>query len=318
MRVVVKKTFELSDLEIVAIYKLFEEVFHQVRDVKTFRDNYSNTPMGFSYHSLLLDDSGEIVGFHSCMPFYYLNGDERFMAALGIDSMVKREFRDYFNFRDMINSCQEQLKQDGCVLRIGFPNDNSYPILKKGLKHKDVGKLRTYCLIRNIGAIKPQLASLNFMSRFVSFGQYLFAGLFISRKVYTYRYRKERASFDLVRYKWFGGNYNQIMLKDGTAVYKTMCYQGVRTAFLLDVYPMSRRNFESAVRKIYARETNETDMILYVGQLPFTPVSLWTVPFRFAPKHFNFTCKPLVEGYFDDTLFDLGHWEINLSNYDLL
>ena len=35
-----KKTFELSNEEIVAIYALFEEVFGQKRDVATFRENY--------------------------------------------------------------------------------------------------------------------------------------------------------------------------------------------------------------------------------------------------------------------------------------
>ena len=39
MEVLVKKTFELSDEEIVAIYALFEEVFGQKRDVATFREN---------------------------------------------------------------------------------------------------------------------------------------------------------------------------------------------------------------------------------------------------------------------------------------
>ena len=138
MEVLVKKTFELSDEEIVAIYALFEEVFGQKRDVATFRENYSNTPLGYSYHSILLNEEGDTVGFHSCMPFYYQRGNERFMVALGIDSMVKKAYRDYFSFHDMIVQCQKRLKEDGCVLRIGFPNDNSYPILKKGLKHRDV------------------------------------------------------------------------------------------------------------------------------------------------------------------------------------
>ena len=91
MEVLVKKTF---DEEIVAIYALFEEVFGQKRDVATFRENYSNTPLGYSYHSILLNEEGDTVGFHSCMPFYYQRGNERFMVALGIDSMVKKAYRD--------------------------------------------------------------------------------------------------------------------------------------------------------------------------------------------------------------------------------
>ena len=59
-------------------------------------------------------------------------------------------------------------------------------------------------------------------------------------------------------------------------------------------------------------------MIIYVGMLPFTPISLLTVPHRFEPKRFNFTCQPLIEDFFDDSLYDIRNWDVNLSSYDLL
>ena len=248
MEVLVKKTFELSNEEIVAIYALFEEVFGQKRDVATFRENYSNTPLGYSYHSILLNEEGDTVGFHSCMPFYYQRGNERFMVALGIDSMVKKAYRDYFSFHDMIVQCQKQLREDGCVLRIGFPNDNSYPILKKGLKHRDVGKLTIYCMIRNIGAVKRRLAFLNIFSRIFSRVLYTCSFLSIGHRLYSYKYHKERESFDKVRYRWFGGDYRKVSRKGSQFVYKLERYNEVETAFLLDVWPLSRSAFEEAVR----------------------------------------------------------------------
>jgi len=87
MDVICKKTTEITDEEVVKIYKLFNEVFEQNRDVATFRKEYENTVLGYSYHSMLLHE-GEIVGFHSCLPFYYLNNGKRFIAGLGIDTMV--------------------------------------------------------------------------------------------------------------------------------------------------------------------------------------------------------------------------------------
>lgn len=318
MEILVKKTFELLDDEIAAIYNLFDEVFGQKRVVATFRENYSNTPLGYSYHSILLSDDGETIGFHSCMPFYYRKNGEQFMAALGIDSMVKKEYRDFFNFHDMIVQCQKRLKEDGCVLRIGFPNDNSYPVLKKGLKHRDIGKLTTYCMIRNVSAVKPGLSGLNFLSRGLSRLQYLCSFLSVGNKQYNFKYHKDRPTFDKVRYKWFGGHYERTNVKDSAIVYKIELYNGVETAFLLDVYPLSRSAFESAIRYIYRKERKKIDMIIYVGALPFTPISLITVPHRYEPKHFNFTCKPLVKDYFDDSLYDIRNWEVNLSSYDLL
>lgn len=318
MEVLVKKTFELQDEEIIAIYNLFKDVFGQKRDVATFRENYSNTPFTYSYHSLLLNDEEQIVGFHSCMPFYYKKNNERFMVALGIDSMVKKGYRDYFNFHDMIIQCQKRLKEDGCVLRIGFPNDNSYPVLKKGLKHHDIGKLTTYCLIRNIGSMKQSLSRLNYVSRGLSRLQYLCSFLSVGHKQYKFKYCKDRLTFDKVRYKWFGGHYVKVNLKDSDIVYKIEFHNSVNTAFLLDVWPLSRSAFEAAVRYIYSKERKKIDMIIYVGMLPFTPISLLTVPHRFEPKHFNFTCQPLIKDFFDDSLYDIHNWDVNLSSYDLL
>lgn len=318
MKVICKTTPEISDAEIEEIYHLFYEVFGKRRDCRTFREEYGNTPLGYSYHSLLLSDDGRIVGFHSCMPFYYLNGDKRFMAALGIDSMVKKEFRDFFNFHDLITECQNRLKNDGCVLRIGFPNDNSYPILKKGLKHRDIGRLSTYCLVRNIGSLNSRLRWANFFSRCFSYGQYVLSYFSRSRRSCEFRYRKERESFDACRYKWFGGDYRRVSVAQAQGIYKIEDHEGVRTAFVMDVFPLSRYTFDAVVRAVYKREHRRIDMILYVGKLPFSPLSLLRIPHRFEPKRFNFTCKPLVSGVFDDTLYHIENWEVNLSNYDLL
>jgi hypothetical protein len=47
-------------------------------------------------------------------------------------------------------------------------------------------------------------------------------------------------------------------------------------------------------------------------------MSLITMPHKYEPKHFNFTCKVLEKGYLDDSLYDINNWDVNLSNYDLL
>lgn len=318
MEIIVKKTTELSDQEIAEIYILFEEVFGKRRDIHTFREEYSNTPMGYSYHSLLINETGKIVGFHSCMPFYYLKADTRFVAALGIDSMIHPQYRDFFNFKDMVQACQRRLADEGCKLRIGFPNDSSFPVLKKGLKHQEIGSLHTYILLRNIGAYKWKLRHLNVFSRFFSECMILASYLSRSQKVRKFIYQKERASFDSVRYKWFGGAYQHVSDEKKEFRYRVMEYEGCRVAFLLDVNPMSRTFFEQAVRYIYRKEIRNIDMIMYVGSLDFIPVSLIRIPHKYEPKHFHFTCYSMSKDYFDKSLLDLKNWDVNLSNYDLL
>lgn len=317
MEVICKKTNEISDEEIVDIYRLFEEVFERKRDISTFRAEYGNTVLGYSYHSMLLND-GELVGFHSCLPFYYLDNGKRFIAGLGIDTMVKKEHRDFFGVRDMFEACVKRMKDEGCVLRVGFPNDNSYPVLKKGLKYKDVGKMSTYVLPIKVGGIKASFRILNPFSRFASWILIQMSRLSCNGVVHKFRYEKERTSFDKVRYQWFGGHYQTVEVGCVTARYKIQVHEGVNTLFILDVHPMSKKMFDKVVRCIYKKERHNVDLIMYVGHLPFTPLSLITIPHKFEPKHFNFTCKVLEKGFFDDSIYDINNWDVNLSNYDLL
>ncbi len=299
MGVVVKKTIELTTKEINGINKLFFDVFGKSRSSESFLNEYLNTPFGYSYHAMLIED-GELIGFHSGVPFYYRDGDKEFIAGLGIDTMTAVGHRDFFNVRDLFKACEEAMKIDGCVLRIGFPNDNSYPVLKKGFKYKDIGKLKTYFLPIKIGAIKPKLKLFNIFSRLLSRAIIQFSCFSCSQRLYEFRYAKCRESFDSVRYKWNGGEYKKIEVCDATVRYKVMDFNGVITAFLMDVYPLSKKVFDKVIRRIYSIEGSKVDMIMYVGYLPFTPYSLITMPHKMEPKHFNFTCKQLVKGSFDD------------------
>lgn len=317
MEVICKKTTEITDDEIKDIYRLFEEVFKQKRDPSTFREEYGNTVIGYSYHSMLLHE-GEIVGFHSCLPFYYLDNGKMFIAGLGIDSMVKKEHRGFFGFRDMIAACEKRMHDDGCVIRIGFPNDNSYPILIKGFKYKDIGKMITYFLPLRVGGVKPSLRFLNPLSIVGAWLVIQLSKLSLNKKEYSFRYAKERESFDKIRYKWFNGDYKTIETGGTITRYKVKVQEGVRTAFILDVHPMSKKMFDKVVRYIYKTEKRNIDLIMYVGHLPFTPMSLITMPHKYEPKHFNFTCKVLEKGYFDDSIYNINNWDVNLSNYDLL
>ena len=61
MRVLCKRTNEIDDAEILQIYDLFYLIFGKKRDIETFRSEYSNTPLGYSFHSLLYDDSDAIA-----------------------------------------------------------------------------------------------------------------------------------------------------------------------------------------------------------------------------------------------------------------
>ena len=313
---VIKKTTELTSDDIAQINQLYVAVFNHSRTEEEFRSQYENTPFGYSYHAILKEE-GELIGFHSGIPFYYLNKGERFVAGLGINTMTAEGHRDFFNVRDMFVACEQAMKEEGCVLRIGFPNDKSYPVLKKGFKYKDIGKLDTYFLPIRIGGIKASLRILNTLSRLFSWCVIQCSRLSGNKTVCDFQYQKERASFDAIRYKWFDG-YQVVEFGDAKAHYRVSNHEGVQTAFVVDVHPMSKHNFDVLVREIYRRERKSIDLIMYVGHLTFKPMSLLRMPHKIEPKHFNFTCKPLVKDVFDDSLYDIDNWDVNLSNYDLI
>lgn len=314
----VKKTTELSRAEVEKINNLFNYVFKRNRNAQLFFDMFLNTFLGYSYH-VLLYEGNELIGHHAGIPFIYNRDEEHFLVGLGLDSMTHPKHRDFFNVRDMFKACEEAMATDGCVLRIGFPNDNSYPILKKGFKYKDIGKLNTYFLPIKISGVKPNIKMLNPLSRLLSACIIGLSSFSRSKRVFSYKYGKDRSCFDDTRYKWFGGvDYCKIEVDGIKAYYKTQVQEGVKTLFILDVWPISKNGFDKIVRVIYKKEHKGIDMIIYVGHLPFTPMSLITMPHKFEPKHFNFTCKPLVKDYFDDSIYDINNWDVNLSNYDLL
>jgi hypothetical protein len=314
---IVKKTTELTSEEIALINNLFNDVMKRDRTEEGFKRLFLNTPLGYSFHVMLMEGE-ELIGFHSGLPFYYLNNGQRFIAGLGIDTMTAVGHRDFFNVRDMFVACEKAMKEEGCTLRIGFPNDNSYPVLKKGFKYKDIGKLDTYFLPIRIGGVKKSLRVLNPFSKLFAWIVIQCSRLSKNKTQCKYQYQKEHSTFDAIRYKWFDGDYPSVTIGDTVAHYKVNEHDGVRTAFILDVHPRSKAMFDAVVREVYKKEHKSIDLIMYVGHLTFKPMSLLRMPHKYEPKHFNFTCKPLDKEAFDDSLYQIDNWDVNLSNYDLI
>jgi len=319
MEIIGKLTDHITDAEIRSIYDLFESVFHKRRTVAAFREQFGNTSRGYSYHALAMDGN-RVVGHNAYVPFTYVDGKgTRFELVLSIDAMIHPDYRGKGIYRAMLMECERQALADGCKIRVGFPNDNSYPVQVHGFRYSDIGLLNTYCLPVRVSALNGKLRFLDPFSRCFSKIMLMLSHIGGGTRNHTFAYAKERASFDTYRYKWFGGGYSTVNLPDGgKAVYKSSGYQGTQATFLMDVYPLSRRNFDAAVREI-CRIGPDIKLILYVGRLPFMPLSMVKIPAAIAPKKFHFVGKVLDPTFFDGAdVLDIRNWELNLSNYDLL
>ncbi|WP_042723390.1 GNAT family N-acetyltransferase, partial [Flavobacterium sp. B17] len=103
MKVIYRKTTELSDSDIENICEIFSEVFPEhSRSVSQFKNEFLNTDFGYSFHGLLMDGE-KIVGSQSYIPFVYLvDGNEK-EVALSVDTMILKDYRNFDNIFDLLS-----------------------------------------------------------------------------------------------------------------------------------------------------------------------------------------------------------------------
>lgn len=319
MNIIYKKTSDLSSIEMNQICNVFEQVFGRKKTVVEFKDEFLNTDLGYSFHGMVLNSEQKVVGAQSYIPFSYFVDNTKMLFALSVDTMIMPEYRNFDNIYDLWTLGRKYIKDEGIVFLFGFPNDNSYPLSVTGFGDKDIGNLSTYILPLKIGAVNQNLKYLNFLSGLFCHILFIISSFNRNKLQCSRRVVKDRQTFDKTRFKWFHGDYITVRRKDWMFVYKISEYEGIRTSFLMDVYPMSKQNFDNAVKIMYKRNHKDFDIALYVGHLDFTPFTMIEVPKRFEPKTFHFTGKTLDKAILQsDVIYNIENWEVNLSSYDLL
>ncbi len=318
MEFVTKKTTELTTDELCQLSTLFYEVFERQLLAEDFKDFYVHNFMGYSYHTLILNE-GKIVGANSLVPIKYVFDDIVYKFVNSGGTMISKTCRGIENFYDMIKESYRNAEAEGFIACTGFPNDNSYPLFKGTKLMRDIGKMNTYILPYRIGCVKKKLAILNPLSKFLCSLYVTFNGWIASNNLVSFKIHKDHHTFDMFRYQMNGGDYNKIKVGNGYAYYRIAMHEGVRTAFIVDVTEKSARNFQKTVKGILKTESQHMDLILYVGNLPFKNNGLIKLPRKYEPKNFNFTGQILCKDAIDKKIFfDYNNWDVNLSNYDLI
>ena len=321
MDLLVKKTNELSPAEVSAYCDCFERVFGRVKDSKTFQTEFANSSVGYSIHSLLIEDNGIVVGGYTAIPMLYeINGRE-VLFAFGVDLMIDEGYRDdVSNLLKIIKVNDKAMKELGVKCFYGFPNDNSYKVNLAFIRMKDVCSLYTYILPWKIEAVKPSLKFLNPFSTLFAKLMILCSKMAVSKNVIDHAIHKKQPNFDKSRYLWFKSDeYYHYQDENMTCHWKISNYEGKEAAFLMDVYPMSKSNFDKAVRIAYRNCKKKVGLLLYVGYLPFKPCSMIKVPMKLAPKNFHFVAKILDKSVLTSEMVYNGYnWDVNLASYDLL
>ena len=317
IKFVVKKTTELTQEEINQSLQLNNDVFKEQCSYETFIKRNTMNPFGYSYHTLMLVDN-QVVGYDSGIPYYYIVNGEKVKAICNIDTMISPKHRGLENFYDMLSTACKCFKEEGFAFVIGYPNDNAYPLLIGTRIMKDIGKMYTYCLPIRIGALKPKLRFLNWASLAFCKTWVSISCLLASKKTHSFIIEKELDSFNKLRYKQFDTNYQFASLNNGEVVFAIKDYQGIRPAFIIDVFPKSSMAFSEAVKHLIKTHQKEFDLVLYPGYLPFKNYGLFRIPRKYEPKNFNFTGMIFDKSIPKDLFYNINSWDTNLSNYDLI
>lgn len=321
MRLIVKRTHELSEEEIRQYCEAYTEIFQHRKTPDLFMSEFSNTCLGYSFHSILVEEDGKVVGGYTSIPMPYVVNRTKMTFAFGVDLMVANGYRDdVSNVMAVIKANDKVLKEEGIKCFYGFPNDNSYKVNLAFIRMKDICPLSTYILPYHIGDAKRSIAILNPFSAAFSKCMMGLSKICSNKEILSYPICKDHNHLIETRYKWFNGDgYEKYKDDDLECCWKISEYEGVKAAFLMDVYPLSKYNFDKAVRMMVKECKGRAGLFIYVGLLPFRTFSMIKIPRRFEPKNFHFVAKIIDKNSIDlNFVCNPANWDVNLASYDLL
>jgi len=311
-----KTTNELSANERERFRILFSRVFKKDISYCEFDRKYMLTPLGYSYHGLMFSED-QLVGTYNIIPYLYNCFGTRMLFGLSTDMMVDKEYRGGpFSVIKMVYLVYEGLKRDNIGFVFGFPNDNAYQFTKRILKWNDIGELDFYTLPINIAALRPGLSWANAITK-------LCAGSFarmprVQREVIT-KFNIQKVIDKCFEEHRYNGHYEVIDLPSGgRCIYRIYAEaSGISTLYIIDVDPLTSKNFIDAVREIHAIADKHADLILYVGKLPFNPAGLIRIPRSKQPRRIMMCGKVLDSQLVDERVLKIENWNVNISNFDV-
>jgi len=313
---VYKKSNEFSPAEKEQWLELFKAVFGKVRTVADFDRIFMMSPLGYSYHSLMVRE-GVIVGAFNGIPYRYRCFGMEHMLALSVDTMIHPDCRDNpFNMKKLALLAQQHMAQEGIPAVIGFPNHNYYEYEKRVVKSRDIGRLDFYLLPLRPGNIAGKCRRLlNILWLPV-----LWLVLsFRTQKVRRSDYPIAKIDDEQFRRQRYTDEHKFIRLPGGAECVARSYVEknGSTAAYILDVTPMTPVNFSAAVRAVAREYRKEADVVIYVGILDFSPCNMFKLPEKLHPQQINMTGKLLQEGVLDERFFKLENWQINIANFDV-
>ena len=289
------------------------------------RRKYGGSCLGYSFHSLMLDGD-RIVGAFSAIPVRYRFFGKTVLFAPTADLMIAQPYRGPVKqLQRLGQGLFEKLKEAGAAFVFACLREEMKMLHQGASRWRTVGKVFYYVAPLRLPHCAPAgqlirwgLSGLHSLTAAASGQQGAESGKWPIEKV-------NDEQFAQYRYNVVPAPYQTISFGDDAgAVYTTECFYpieglppDIRLGLLLDVWPLDRLTFDRAVTEIRRREPR-LHFLAYQGRLPFRPREMFRVPARFEKKAWFVAGRILRDDLVDDRIFDISHWNINLSNGDLV
>jgi len=314
-----KTTGELTAAEIGQLRELFVAAFQRPFPEDVLRRKYSGSCLGHSFHSLMYDE-GRIVGAFSAIPARYGFFGKPVLFAPTADLMIAQPYRGPVQrLQKLGHGLFEKLREAGIAFVFACLREEMKMVHQAVSRWRPVGKVFYYVAPLRLPYCPPAGAIVRWGLRLSHRGgKDAGAGKWPIEKINDEQFRN-------YRYRVFPVPYKTVPLPGGGgAVYTTQLFYpieglppGIRLGLLLDVWPLDRPTFDGALAEIRRLEPR-LQFLAYQGCLPFRPREMFRVPARLEKKAWFLAGRILLDDLVDERIFDIAHWNINLSNGDLV
>ncbi len=308
-------TSEFTDDQWDNYIRSFNKVFDKEYSIEYLKRKYTGSCLGYSFHGVLFCDEN-IVGMYTEIPRAYYFFDHEIIIGQGCDAFILPEHRKDESFlKQIFDIVVANTKELKITYHISIPNKTAYPYWKYYVGCRDISDLNYYVLPLRIGNVLGKWNFLNPLSLlFFKFIALTGANIYRNHKVQRKNIvlKRNREYFT----ERFGSEYQVLINNDQTGfVYLIYNEQGIRTAYLIDCFPLNKRNISGALRQIIKESGRIIDIIMFVGLIDKLPFYFIKVPKSREPRQQPFIgyCS---ESKPDDPFFDISNWEISLANFD--
>ena len=322
MVIKVCKTTEWSDRDWETYVIGYNEVFGADETIADFKNKYFSVCKGYSLHSLLVSNEGDVVGGITIIPCNYRCQQGFFLNGLAVDVFIREAFRiDPLMLRKLYKQLVGTLKEEGIEVVTAVPNATAYPYWKNIVKWKDIGEISYWVIpikinkILNLkfcgwlfeGLTRIYLFCVLCLSYWVSLGK-------SKAKDYAYEIDKDDR---YIQNKFHGTKYANFSVQAIFYSYRIVNEEGIKTAYIIEATQEGKRSMKAFLKVIKVIRQQNVDLIIYVGKMGVFQTLFIKVPKKLEPKKLPLMCDVLMPNDKFSDIYDINNWDFGLLNYDV-